>query len=213
MSDAPVFSRTQRELVAIGDRTYTIAPLTYRERQAFRADTTRAGGVWASDEQLNEALRFALVDLAPANLPELLDALTEGAEVEEHLRAGLREGGEAPELTDAQRGALARLAAIRTTGATLPGYAAVLSARQMYIAMLPWCAARHALRAWEGPDLPPFRRAAGVVPEDLLDALPEEDVAAIGARALDLMQPPRSAAKNSEAPSPSLETPAPSPEG
>lgn len=47
------------------------------------------------------------------------------------------------------------------------------------------------------------------MPDDLLDALPQDDVEAVGWRASTLMQPGKDAEGNSGAPSPSLETPAP----
>ncbi len=81
--------------------------------------------------------------------------------------------------------------------------------RQRNRGMLPWVAARHALRGWEGQDLPPFKRDRGLVSETLMDALPQEDIEPIGWRASALMQPSRDAEKNSEAPSPSPASPAP----
>jgi hypothetical protein len=57
--------------------------------------------------------------------------------------------------------------------------------------------------------LPPFQRLRGLVPDELLDALPQDDVEAVGWRASTLMQPGRDAEGNSGAPSPSPETPAP----
>lgn len=104
----------------------------------------------------------------------------------------------------------ARASALEATLRTAePVYAGLLAARQRYLGTLPWVAARHALRGWEGSGLPPFRRVRGLVPDDLLDALPQEDVEAVGWRASMLMQPGQDAAKNSGAPSPSHESPAP----
>jgi hypothetical protein len=56
----------------------------------------------------------------------------------------------------------------------------LLAARQRYLGTLPWVAARHALRGWEDDRLPPFRRLRGLVPDDPLDALPQDDVEAVG---------------------------------
>ncbi len=106
-----------------------------------------------------------------------------------------------------------QLGTIEAACATVPVYAGLLAARQRYLGTLPWVAARHALRAWEGDGLPPFRRARGLVPDDLLDALPQEDVEAVGWRASTLMQAGRDAEGNSAAPSQSPETPTPSTEG
>jgi len=102
-----------------------------------------------------------------------------------------------------------QLGTIEAACATVSVYAVLLAARQRYLGKLPWVAARHALRGWAGDDLPPFRRARSLVPDDLLDALPKDDVEALGWQASTLMQPGQDAAKNSGAPSPSPETPAP----
>ena len=87
------------------------------------------------------------------------------------------------------------------------GIALVGITRQRYAGMLPWVAARHALRGWEGDGLPPFARIGGMVPADLLDLLPGNEIEAVGSRAAELMQPDRSAEGNSEPPSSSPATP------
>ena len=193
----PVFSR--RDAVTFAPdgspRSYVIAPLTFRERQAFRADLAREGGVFPPRGQLIAALRSAIQEIAPSNGGELL-ADIDAAEA-------------APDDANAQ----ARLAAIEATAAEVPVYAALLAARERYLGTLPWVAARHGLRGWDGPDLPPFRRERGTVPADMLDALPDAEIEAIGWKASTLMQPSGSAEGNSGAPSPSPETPAPTTEG
>lgn len=172
-------------------RRYLIAPLTYRERQAFRADLAREGGIYPSHAQMLDALRAAVREASPGNADEVL-AVIDGSEA-------------TPDDADLQ----VQLGTLEAACATVPVYAGLLAARQRYLGTLPWVAARHALRGWEGDGLPPFRRARGLVPDDLLDALPQEDVEAIGWRASTLMQPGRDAEGNSGAPSPSPETPAP----
>ena len=87
----------------------------------------------------------------------------------------------------------------------MPIYAGLLAARQLYLGTLPWVAARHALRGWEGDRLPPFRRERGTVPDDLLELLPQDEVEAIGWHASTLMNVSPAAEKNSAAPSPSPE--------
>ncbi|MGG5819642.1 hypothetical protein [Falsiroseomonas sp. HW251] len=172
-------------------RRYLVAPLTYRERQAFRADLAREGGIYPSHEQMLDALRAAVREASPGNADELL-AVIDASEA-------------TPDDADVQ----VQLGTVEAACATVPVYAGLLAARQRYLGTLPWVAARHALRGWEGDGLPPFRRARGLVPDDLLDALPQEDVEAVGWRASTLMQPGRDAEGNSGAPSPSPETPAP----
>jgi hypothetical protein len=192
-----IFSRRDAEaFVPDGsDRTYTVAPLTFRERQTFRADMAREGGIYPSREQLLDGLRAAVREMAPANTDDLIAAI-DAAEAD-------------PKDADAQ----AKLGIIEAACAEMPAYAGLLAARQRYIGMLPWVAARHALRGWEGPGLPPFRRERGLVPADLLDVLPDAELEAVGWRASDMMQPGADAAGNSGAPSPLPETPAPTTEG
>ena len=141
------------------------------------------------------ALRSAVQEIAPDNAPALLADI------------------DAAEATPDDAGAQTRLASIEAIAAEVPIYAALLAARERYLGTLPWVAARHALRGWDGPSLPPFRRERGSVPADLLDALPDAEIDAIGWKASALMQPNASAEGNSAAPSPSPETPAPTTEG
>ena len=116
---------------------------------------------------------------------------------------------DAAEATPDDRAVQVQLATIEAACTTVPVYAGLLAARQRYLGTLPWVAARHALRGWEGVGLPPFQRLRGLVPDELLDALPQDDVEAVGWRASTLMQPGRDAEGNSGAPSLSPETPAP----
>ncbi len=120
---------------------------------------------------------------------------------------------DAAEATPDDVGAQTRLASIEAIAAEVPVYAALLAARERYLGTLPWVAARHALRGWDGPGLPPFRRERGAIPADLLDTLPDAEIEAVGWKASALMQPNASAEGNSAAPSPSPETPAPTTEG
>jgi hypothetical protein len=56
-------------------RRYLIAPLTFRERQAFRADLARDGGIYPPQAQMLEALRLAITEAAPGNAEELAAAI------------------------------------------------------------------------------------------------------------------------------------------
>ena len=173
-----VFSRRDAEWFApsgAASRRYLIAPLTYRERQAFRADLAREGGIYPSHAQMLDALRTAVREASPDNAGELLAVI------------------DASEATPDDAAVQVQLGTIEAACATVPVYAGLLAARQRYLGTLPWVAARHALRGWEGDGLPPFRRARGLVPDDLLDALPQDDVETIGWRASTLMQPGRDA--------------------
>ena len=70
MTAPPVFSAY--DLVAFSPpdspRTYRIAPLTYRERIAFRAALAREAGLRPSPQDVSTALRTALREIAPSNL-------------------------------------------------------------------------------------------------------------------------------------------------
>lgn len=176
-------------------RRYLIAPLTYRERQNFRADLAREAGVYPQQPQMLEALRTAVKDSAPDNAAELLEVI-DRVEVN-------------PSDLDAQ----SKLGAIEAAMSIHPVYSELLAARQRYMGMLPWVAARHSLRGWEGEGLPAFTRVRGAVPAEVLDELPPDDLEAVGWKAHNMMLPGASALKNSEAPSPLPESQAPSTEG
>ena len=191
----PVFSRRDVEnFTPKGSlRTYLIAPLTFRERQAFRAELGQEAGFFPQQDQMFACLRQAIAELAPGNAPELL-AIVAAAE-------------NFPEDKEAQ----AQVVPIEAVCSAVPSYAALLGARARYVGMLPWVAARHALRGWDGPGLPTFARVRGVVPADLLDLLAGDEVDAVGWRASALMNPSRDTEGNSAALSPSPGSPPPTP--
>jgi hypothetical protein len=189
-----IFSRRDAEWFeppGADGRRYLIAPLTFRERQAFRADLAREGGFYPVEAQMYEALRAAVREVSPGNADELVAAI------------------DAAEAALDDVAAQVRLASIEAACATVPVYAALLAARQRYLGTLPWVAARHALRGWDGDGLPEFRRERGAVPDELLDALPQREVEAIGWHASGMMNVTQAAEKNSAAPSPSPETQTP----
>lgn len=64
----PVFSRREAERFTPpgSPRTYNLAPLTFRERQAFRAEMAREGGLYPPRPQLLDALREAVREAHPA---------------------------------------------------------------------------------------------------------------------------------------------------
>lgn len=192
MPSEPVFCRRAAHAFTPegSPRTYTLAALTYLERQALRADLTRTAGANPSRELMLAAVRSAIKELRASNEADLL-AIVKAAEEE-------------PENADAQT----RLAALEAVIATVPVYADLRAAREQFAGAMPYVAARHALRGWHGPQLPEFRRVRGLVPDDLLDLLPIEELTAIGWAAWDLMNVAPSAEKNSAPPSPSQETPA-----
>jgi hypothetical protein len=177
-------------------RTYRLAPLTYRQRTAMLRDLRREGGISPDHATVLAGLRAALREVAPANLDELL-AIVDAAEAEPDnatLAAQLR---------------LVELAAI-----DVPAYGRLLDAQARWNEALPLVAARHALRGWSGPGLPPFPQDERIpLAEAVLDAIPGHELGPVGHRAYMLAVLGRRAEGNSAPPSPSPETPSPSPEG
>lgn len=194
---SPVFSRRDAEHFSPdgSPRSYLIAPLSFRERQAFRADLAREGGIYPPREQMLDALRQAVAEIAPGNAHELVAVI------------------DAANAAQDDKALQTQLAGIEAACASHPAYGEMLAARQLYLGMLPFVAARHALRGWEGPGLPPFLRVRGAVPADLLDLLPGDEVEAIGWKASALMQAGPDAEKNSAGLSPSPGSPPPTTEG
>lgn len=195
--DAPVTTRRAVEhfTPAGSARSYQIAPLDFHQRIAYRADLTRIGGSYPTDAQMLLAIRAAVMAENPPDLEAQLGqiALAEAEPMNIQAQADLQ-------LIE-QRVSLA------------PVYAELRIQRDRYLATLPWVAAKHALRGWDGPDLPPFEAPRGLVSEACLEALAEVDeLAAVGWRAAALMAPGKSAVGNSASPLPSSVSPAPSTE-
>lgn len=233
----PVFSR--RDAIdftpAGSDRSFRLSPLTFRERQLFRADVARDAGVYPTRAMMLDALRTAIREIGADNEAELLadidageaamlesdaaasarvslgslalDPSLEAAAVE--ARARLAELAEADARADVVT-ARARLAAVEAICSDVPVYALLVARQQRHLGLLPLLAARHCLRGWDGPGLPEFRRERGTVPEELLNALTDDEIHAIGWRADRLMRPGQAAEGNSAGLSPSPESPTPS---
>lgn len=164
------------EFTAPSGRTYTLAPLTYRQKVAMEAELTREAGIYPGQGLMLATLREVVRGLSPANA-EALVAAVDAAEA-------------APDDVAAQ----AAMQRIEVECSTVPAYAALLEARSRRMALLPWVAARHALRAVDGVPV-----AQPVAPE-AVDAL-GEDVGPVGWRAWMLAQPSKVAEGNSAAPS------------
>jgi hypothetical protein len=176
-------------------RTYQLAALSYRQRVAMLRDLRREGGIPPNRATLLAGLREALRQVAPDNLGECLATIDEA------------EG--APDDPAAQ----ARLRLVELAAVDVPAYAALLDAQARWSESLPMVAARHALRGWSGPRLPPFAAEAGLVPPELLDLVPSNELEHIGNRAYLLAVLGRGAEGNSARVSPSSEIPALSTEG
>lgn len=185
MTDA-VFSRRQVQHVQGTRGIYTVAPLTIRERAAYRADMAGEGCRLPTRTELLVALRHALTELAPANLAEV-------QEVVQRAEAALEAGDQAEPLSAADQAALG---VIEAAARQVPSYAALLKDQVRWFAMMPLITARHALRGWESESLPPFKRQRGIVPDELLEEVGEEDLSTIATAAMDLMFVSKPAEKN-----------------
>lgn len=191
---------------------YLIAPMTWRQRAAWRADLAR-GGVSRipTDEEFVRGVRAALEEVAPDNLGECLEAVDAMLGVmaappmaPEPAVVPTSEGTEAePAAPDPERAAEVkrRTAVLDAYGVveramlTHPRVAGMAAERSLFNSLAPMLAVAHALRGWEGVDVP-FARRNGVVPDDVLDRVPEDDLRAAGYRALELMRVSETARKN-----------------
>jgi hypothetical protein len=188
--EPPVFSKQDvDEFTPAGSpRTYVLAPLTVRERNAARTDVVAEAGLYPPQAQLYAAMRAAVQEAEPANLDELLLILDEAEANPEDLAL------------------VARVGPVESACMGASAYRALLAQRTRYMDAVPFVYFRHAVRDWRGPQLPAFRRERGVLPLDLLDLVPEDEMRAAGFRAFSLSQPTMAAAGNSGAPSPSSAT-------
>lgn len=185
--DAPVTTaRAVESFTPEGSpRSYRIAPLNFHQRIAYNADLTRMAGSYPKDAQLLLAIRAAVMAEKPDNLDALLGQIAR-AEAE-------------PTNIEAQ----ADLGLIEQRVSLSPFYAELRCQRDRYLAMLPWVAAKHALRGWDGPGLPEFAAPGGLVSAEGLEALADlDELAAVGWRAAALMAPGQRAVGNSASPSP-----------
>ena len=196
---------------------YLIAPMTWRQRAAWRADLAR-GGVSRipTDEEFVRGVRSALEEVAPDNLPECLEAVD--AMLGVMAAPPMAPEPMPPPAAPATRGdepAVAatepdpeRTAEVKRRTAVLDAYGVVERAmlthprvagmaaeRSLFNSLAPMLAVAHALRGWEGVDVP-FARRNGIVPDDVLDRVPEDDLRAAGYRALELMRVSETARKN-----------------
>jgi hypothetical protein len=177
-------------------RSYVLSPLSYRERNAMRRQIRAEGGDPPDQAVMFGVLRQVLEELAPANLHEALAAV------------------DAAEAAPDDKAAQARLAVLERVARQEPAYAELLEARLRYNEMSPFITLQFALREWSGPGLPPLVRGRDSrVPAELLDAIPAAELEALATRAQVLIWLGPDAAGNSEAPSPSPESPAPTQEG
>ena len=179
-----------------GAPVYLLGALGFRERPRFRADLQASGAPFTPDTAFAVAARKLVEQLEPDNMAELLatiDAFTDllAQDTAQPLQ---------PLADDASDDDKAeRQAETDRRKAIITPYEQVLDAlrghqqldrlfgqRALFQELAPPLAAAYGLRGWENVKQP-FRRVNGVVPDELMDALPQADQLAIGAEVLRLM--------------------------
>jgi len=174
-----------------GNAVYLIRIPTLGLKASFRRHCVAAGiQIWPKRELCRRAA-ITLREANPDNLDSLLDLVAE-------VEAAAEDGADLGEATlTAWTGLSQELRRFD------PGFAGLVADNQHWTQLAPIIAARFFLAGWEGIDLAFKRGIDGLVPEDLLELLPEADLTAIGWRALQLMTPTGAQEKNSDLPPPS----------
>lgn len=183
-NDEPILSRQLMRKVDGKRGIYTVAPLTIRERAAYRADMAREGARLPMREELLAGLASALKELAPENLPDLLAVIG-------RAEAALVDGAEPLSAADEDA-----LRVMESAARKVPAYGAMLSDQVLWFSLMPLVTARHALRGWNSDLLPPFARVRGLVPDELLEECGEEDLSIIASAAIEMMQVTKVQEKN-----------------
>ncbi len=163
----------QSALEALGEAApvYLVKPASRRERIDFHAAMLEAGINYQDDGKMRAVLRDAVRGLADTEADALL-AIVDGVDA-------LASSGEL--VPDAMREQLRDIEEAAIAG--WPAYARVIAARTRWHATAPLIAAQRFLVGWENVAAP-FRRLGGVVPDETLDQIPDDDVRAIGQAAL-----------------------------
>lgn len=183
-NEEAILSRRATREVEGKHGVYTVAPLTIRERAAYRADMAREGCRLPMRDELLAGLASAMKELAPENLPELLEVIA-------RAEAAMADGAEPMAKADEDA-----LRVMESAARKVPSYAAMLADQVAWFSLMPLVTARHALRGWKSDLLPPFARVRGLVPDDLLEECGEEDLSAIAGAAMELMQVTKAQEKN-----------------
>lgn len=161
----------------------------------MQRDIRRTGGPEIDRAVMMDVLRHALRELAPDNLDACLATI------------------DAAEATPEDRTLHAQMSVIEHAVAGVSAYDAMQEKHIRHREALVLCTVRHSLKGWEGPGLPGFALVDGLVPDTLLDAMPAAELDAVFAHSRVLHYLGPDALGNSEAPSPSPASPAPTPEG
>ncbi len=169
---------------------------TLMQRAAWRRDVGATGAKMHDDAALLAELRRQVAAAYDAGDPDR-DRIVGIIDVYARGEASAEETDEFNRLQEV----------VRRSSAT---FAEMCADRAHYMAVAPYMACRHFLRARENPDYV-YRRRNGLVLEEELAAMAEEDIAEIGTRIMMLMIPSRAQLGNSGSPSPSRGDPTTSP--
>lgn len=193
---------SRRDLIEVtpegSGRTYTVAPLTFRESVRARTDLVREiRGNPVTDAALMASRRAALEEINPPDKAEMLAVLDEF----EADGMSAPSGEEEQEKSIARRTMLAaRVGRIDSIAMAAPIYSDMVTRNMNWNGLFPLIWACHGLRAWSGAGLPVFPQ--GVVPIELMETLPDNEILAIGRAVETASRVAPDQEKNSEAPSP-----------
>jgi hypothetical protein len=189
--------------------TYLVRPALEREKMKFRRELTAAGGRAVTTQALRKALRDGIKALASEEVLPALLATVDAVEL-------VLDGGDAEPLPDE---VLAQYREIEeAVRQSFDPFRQLVADRDHWAELAPYLAAQFFLVGRAGEK--PLPRKGGLVPEEVLEALPEEDRKAIGSRALALVYMGEAERKNFESrsssaasakPSATTSTPASSP--
>lgn len=166
--------------------TYFLCVPTLRQKARFRAAIVAGGARAVGQGEVLSVLRKAIKGAAaPDQVDALIEIVDQFEAADDEADAGLRDD-------------IAEIEAVMRQA--WPPYARLLGEQALYLQVAPIVAAQHFLTGWENVPAP-FKRVAEVVPEGILEAIPESDLQEVGWKALSLLRPARDAEKNSASPS------------
>lgn len=176
-----------------GGATYQIAVPTLLQRAAYRRDVQASGARYASDADLlallREGVREVVEESGQGALLDLIDNYEAVAQDREALAQDEALGRDIAELEE-------------TIGRHYPPYAQAMADRGHWLAVAPIVAFQHFVRGWDGLEAP-CEMKGGKVTDRCLEQVPENDILAVGYKAMALLHPTQDQAKNSPSRSPS----------
>ena len=176
-----------------GAPVYLLAPMSWRTRGKFRAALMGEGIRYPQDAEMAKTAREIVAELAPDNAADLnavldtfLDQRTQPAPDAPAAEAPAEEQEAFLTVMAARHQVEADYEALIDRLRQHPKIGFLLALRTAFNELAPPLAASYALVGWENV-AQPFRRLNGVVPDEVLDALPRADLGAIGSESLMLI--------------------------